>query len=211
MKAALVLPRSLTPLRSRTDFISYFLLPLLCHSWAKLIGSWLLPGLCVQARGISAWKAPSESECHRTRKGKKKKMQLTAARCIGAPHSQSHSRQECRTQTDTPRKNQPIKPHFDLNTQQSHILTLPDPRRASCFVFPDTDNTAHQEVDTYNTQWRTQGGKTMMLYLFTHKNKFTFFLGDLHQSSIWKNRHTYTVLSGMWAIITWLFCSPQCS
>lgn len=105
------------------------------------------------------WKWVSSDE-----KGKKKKLQLTAARCIGAPHSQSHSRQECRTQTDTPRKNQPIKPHFDLNTQQSHILTLPDPRRASCFVFPDTDNTAHQEVDTYNTQWRTQGGKTMMFY-----------------------------------------------
>lgn len=99
MKAAVVLSHSLTPLPSRTDFISNFLLPLFCHSWAKLMGSWLLPGLQVQARGISAWKAPSESECHRMRKGKTKKQQLTIACCIQAPHIQSHPWQECQTHT----------------------------------------------------------------------------------------------------------------
>lgn len=92
MMAARVLSPSLTLLPFRTDFISHFLLPLLCHSWAELMGSWLLPRLWVRARGIAAWKAPSESQCHRTRKGK------TPACCIQTSHSQSHPWQECHTQ-----------------------------------------------------------------------------------------------------------------
>lgn len=80
MKAALALTQSLTTLQSHTDFISHFLLPLFCHSWAKLLGSRLLPGLWFQAKGMSAWKAANECECHHRRLGAKKKQQLTTTR-----------------------------------------------------------------------------------------------------------------------------------
>lgn len=102
---------SLCRLPSDIDFISHFLLPLLCHSSAKMMGSWLLPGLWVQARGISAWKDWVKVSVTRWDRKGRKKQQLTTACYIQAPRSQCHSWQECRTQ----RSHTHIKPCFDLN------------------------------------------------------------------------------------------------
>lgn len=118
------------------------------------------------------------------RKGKKKKQQLTTTRCIQAPHSQSHPKQECHTQ----RKHT----HKDLSTIEVEKLqwfkTLPDPRRLSFFVSPE--KIAHQEV-ICTTHIDRPSEEKLTGYTYKHKThkfgintKYTLFVGrlasDLH-------------------------------
>lgn len=203
MKAAL--SHSHTPLPSRTDFISRFLLPILCHSWAKLMDSWLLPGLCVQARRISAWKAPSESECHRIRKGKTKKSSSWQPHAVSKPHTTraTHGKNVTNaTRTHT-------KPHFDLDTHQS-VFNILRHCQLLCFAWQDCAPRG-RHVQRIVAGPRRENYDALLMHTqkqTSRKNKSTLFLEDLHQTGIWKKQtHTHSVFSGMRAIITWLFCS----
>lgn len=111
-------------------------------------------------------------------KGKKKKLQLTTTRCIQAPRSQNHPKQECHTQRKHTHKDLSWSQHTSEKPQW--LETLPGPRRLSCFVFPE--KIAHREVTCTTHSDRPSEGK-LACYIYTHKlgihTKYTLVVGIL--------------------------------
>lgn len=144
MKASLELSQSLTTLQSHTDFISHFLLPFFCHSWAKLMGSWLLPGLWFQASGISAWKAANESECHHMRLREMEKKAVDNHTLYPRLMQPEHPEQQCHTQR---------KHTWRLVSISTHIRTLS--------MAQDTARPLYTQLLCFPWEDCTPGGRTV--------------------------------------------------